>query len=206
MKRTILLIIIGILLSGCQYGSTPTPTRTEPPTATITLTATEQTPIPTVTATSNPTGTPTLTASATATATQVVLALLEPAARAELPKLGQVRFGWNGLEGAAVYRLVIETPGGGEVAFETSDTNYNLYIETLRWGGSYSWRVQALDGYGNLLAEAGGGAFTKGESPLSGDDSNEDGTEEGGEEDDGGGGSGGDDDGPSVNNGEGGDQ
>jgi hypothetical protein len=134
---------------------TTAPTQTIPPapTATPATPATE-----TATATPAPTETPT----STVTPTDVpAYNLLTPESGAVFPKTGRVTFSWDAFPDADHYLLLITTPTGINVNFKTGSTKHERYMESLPWGGDYSWTVSAMDKDGNELFSFSPFTFTK---------------------------------------------
>lgn len=131
----LVLTSIGAILASCM----PRVTQTLAPTLTPTSTNTRSPePTSTITQTSTPTETP--------TPTEIpCFHLLTPENGAKLPTVGKVTFSWEAMPGAASYRLEIILPTSQSVIFETTYTSRGQYIEAIRIGGEFHWRVSALD-------------------------------------------------------------
>jgi hypothetical protein len=136
--------------------------------ATLTALASEPT------ATSEQTATPEPEAEVTTTPTIVsalppggssssCLNIIQPAPEGELPFQGQVRFEWEGRPDAQKY-VVTFLDGNGNVIeppFETTETNFEKYVEgILPGGGQYSWKVAAY-GEGGVICSTDPITFSK---------------------------------------------
>jgi hypothetical protein len=115
---------------------------------------------PTPTDTPSPTNTPESTSTPTDTPLPC-FALISPEDGASLPELGRISFTWEAQVGAIGYRLEITTPDGNPMTYDTENTGFDLYLDTLHWGGEYNWQVTALDAQGDEVCLAGPLAFTK---------------------------------------------
>jgi hypothetical protein len=93
--------------------------------------------------------------------TPACLRILSPADGASFMEDGQIIFEWEPYSEATKYRLEILTPNGKVQVFETFITSINRYLNTLPWGGIYTWRVAVLGLDGRELCLAGPFSFTK---------------------------------------------
>lgn len=134
---------------------------------------------PTATGTPEPTATATATPTPTETATPTEIPcfkLLTPEDGAKLNPVGRVTFSWEPMPGAASYRLEITLPTGQVVSFDTTGLSRGQYLEAIKVGGQFQWRVAALDSTGAVICSAGPFTFEKPEAgdgkkkPGDGDD------------------------------------
>ena len=47
------------------------------------------------------------------------------------------------------------------MTYDTENTGFDLYLDTLHWGGEYNWQVTALNAQGAEVCLAGPFVFTK---------------------------------------------
>jgi len=125
-----------------------TPSPTDKPTET-------PTPIPSATHTQTNTFTPSYTP------TQVCLNMLSPQNGAQFSESGHVRFEWEPTIGAVIYRLEITLPDGKTESSETFMTIADRYLHMYPTGGTYTWKVVALNNLKGILCIAGPFNFNK---------------------------------------------
>jgi hypothetical protein len=159
--------VVAGILSACERVTgkqVPVPNDTLP----THTTASTQTipPASTATATATATNVPSETPTSTVTPTEApAYNLLSPENGTVFPKTGRVTFSWDAFPGADHYLLAITTPTGVKVNFKTSSTRHERYMESLPWGGDYSWTVTAMDKDGNELFPFSPFTFTKPQGP-----------------------------------------
>jgi uncharacterized membrane protein YgcG len=89
----------------------------------------------------------------------------EPKPGSSFKALGRVTFSWSTFPGAASYLLVFISPTGKMITFATTKTSIDRYVESLPWGGTFTWYVVALDGKGKPIGFSGTSTFDKPELP-----------------------------------------
>ena len=70
-------------------------------------------------------------------------------------------FTWEPFQGAVSYRLKIISLTGKKVVFTTNKPSHDRYVESLPWGGVFTWQVVALDVQGKPIGFAGAFTFEK---------------------------------------------
>jgi len=163
---TLLIVLIIGIVSACNPQTDETLVTSEPsislppPTGTSTATSSSS-------PTTNSTLPPTLTATQTNTPiptfspTAVCLRVLNPPDEIQYPELGEVKFEWETVTGAAKYRLEMVTPMDTTIVFETFLTSVNRYLIMYPWGGTYTWKLSAIGSDGQAICVAGPFNFTK---------------------------------------------
>jgi hypothetical protein len=90
---------------------------------------------------------------------------IQPGSGSNLPFQGKVNFEWEPQPGAQSYIITFTTPNGNTVSFETTDTNFEKYIEGFApRPGEYSWKITAFDGNGNIICSTQEVFFSKPDS------------------------------------------
>jgi hypothetical protein len=150
----------GLFLVACKLKDEEIFTVTPSSTATNTATQTpSQTSTPTATETNAP------TPSNTPTETPIpCFRLLTPENDAELEVIGKTIFSWETMPNATQYKLEITLPSGQTVSFETGTTERGQYMEAFRMGGTYTWKVVALDNSGKIICTSAPFTFQKSEN------------------------------------------
>jgi hypothetical protein len=150
----------GLFLVACKLKDEEIPTAT--PSSTATNTATQ---VPSQTSTPTATETNTPTPSNTPTETAIpCFHLLTPENDAELEVIGKIIFSWEAMPNATQYKLEITLPSGQTVLFETDTTERGQYMEAFRMGGTYTWKVVALNNSDNIICISTPFTFQKAEN------------------------------------------
>jgi len=173
-----LLILLTLTLAACGsqnveqkviasltaiYNLQPTATNTPLPQPTATLAPvlpgppTDLPPLPPL-----DTDTPAAPPTDTATPVPECLSLLSPANGAFLPTMEKQTFRWEPWEKAKYYVLEFTPPDWHrKQTYTVEETSLYRYMNTLPWGGDYTWTVTALNGKGNVICTSQPLKFTK---------------------------------------------
>ena len=167
VRQIALLFILFIgIISACDPSTDMTTFTAVPSTSLLSSTGIStatSSPSPTITSTLPPTATATQTNTPvpTSTPTSVCLRILNPPDAVQYPELGEVKFEWEPVSGAAKYRLEMVTPMNDTIVFETFLTSVNRYLIMYPWGGTYTWKLTAMGPGGKSICGAGPFSFTK---------------------------------------------
>jgi hypothetical protein len=87
---------------------------------------------------------------------------IQPAAGANLPFQGKVKFEWEPQPGAQKYIVTFTSSNGSTVNFETTGTNIEKYIEGFEPNpGEYSWAITAYGEDGSVICTTEAVTFSK---------------------------------------------